>query len=436
MIRGVFARNVGLSTVLRLSSFLLQFAMLPVLVKSLGVQEYGVWVVLQSLVVWVSLLELGVSKGLRNKLIESFSEGKFDLARGYISSTFWVQGVLWFGLSIALLLALVYGGAPWAQWLQSGLEDRAIALSILFCFLTFSLTQLFGVTNAILYAKHWNAATSLVGFFSSLGLFLYAISARSTGYEVSMPRLAIANFLLFAIGCMIQAGYLFRMYPDLIPRVRYASLDRFREVFDIGIRFLVVEVTFIVIFVMDRWIVLQQLGPIAVAEYDILLRLSSLVTTGYSLFIGPVWALSGTAWAKKDIRMMDKLWALVSGLMIPFAMVAVVIGFVVNRLVDYWIGGGITIPPLACWSMVLYSWVVVWGSGYASLFNGIGRVREQMLCSLLACLINVPLAIYLCGLRGFGIAGVVLASTFSLSIFAVVSPFVWMDCRRKCRQPA
>ena len=72
----MFARNVGLSTVVKFSSFLLQFAMLPLLVKSLGKSEYGVWVALQSLVVWIALLELGIGKGLRNKLIESLSVGE------------------------------------------------------------------------------------------------------------------------------------------------------------------------------------------------------------------------------------------------------------------------------------------------------------------------------------------------------------------------
>ena len=69
MLRDVFLRNVGLSTVLKLSTFVLQFAMLPLLMKALGKGEYGVWVVLQSLVIWVMVLEMGIGKGLRNKLI-------------------------------------------------------------------------------------------------------------------------------------------------------------------------------------------------------------------------------------------------------------------------------------------------------------------------------------------------------------------------------
>jgi O-antigen/teichoic acid export membrane protein len=293
--------------------------------------------------------------------------------------------------------------------------------------------QLFGVTNAILYAKHWNAATALVGFFSSVGLFLYAYLSDRYGFELSIPKLAFANLFLLGLGYLIQSLYLAKVFPELVPTWKLFRWGHFQEVICSGSRFLLIEVTYIVIFVMDRWIVLQILGPDAVTEYDILLRLSSIVTTGYALFIGPTWALSGTAWAKQDSAMMSKLWRIVSGLMIPFASVAVAIGFLMNPLIHLWVDASINVPILARVSMVFYSWVVIWGAGYASLLNGIGRVREQMLCSVMACLMNIPLSIYLCRMQGVGIAGVLIASTLSLSMFALVAPFVWRDCLRSCK---
>jgi O-antigen/teichoic acid export membrane protein len=433
MIRGIFARNVGLSTVLKLSAFVLQFAVLPVLVRALGTQEYGVWVAMQSLVVWVSLLELGLSKGLRNRLIESLGDGKHELARSYISSCFFGQLLLWSGVCSVLYLVLMFGGFPWARWMKSQGDDYQIASGLFLSFVSFSLMQLFGVANAILYAKHWNAATALVGFFSSIGLFLYAYLSDRYGLHVSIPKLAFVNLVLFGSGYAIQSLYLAGAFPELIPTWRLFRWSQFEDVIRSGSRFLLIEITYIVIFVMDRWIVLQILGPGAVTQYDILLRLSSLVTTGYTLFIGPTWALSGTAWAKQDSEMMSKLWRIVSGLMIPFATVAVAIGFLMNPLIHLWIDPAIHLEPIARASMVLYSWVVIWSAGYASLLNGIGRVREQMICSVLACLLNIPLSIYLCQIQGVGIAGVLIASTLSLSMFSLVAPFVWRDCHRICK---
>lgn len=181
MMLDVFLRNVGLSTVLKLSTFVLQFGMLPLFMKVLGKGEYGVWVVLQSLVIWVMVLELGIGKGLRNKLIESLGVGDDRLAGRYLSSTLFGQMVLWGLIACVLVVFLFLMDLPLALWLRSSGTDRTIAWSVFFCFLTFVLTQLSGVVQAILYAKHWNSATALVGFAASIGLFFYLLLADCFG---------------------------------------------------------------------------------------------------------------------------------------------------------------------------------------------------------------------------------------------------------------
>jgi O-antigen/teichoic acid export membrane protein len=432
MLRDVFVRNVGLSTVLKLSTFVLQFAMLPLLMKALGKGEYGVWVVLQSLVIWIAVLELGIGKGLRNKLIESLGVGDHRLARRYLSSTLFGQVVLWGLVAFVLVVLLFLMDFPLASWLRSSSSDRTIAWSLLFCFLTFALTQLSGVMNAILYAKHWNSATALVSFLASIGLFLYLLIAQWNAHAVSLPRLASTNFLLFALGYTVQASYLIRCFPDLVPRWSEATWGIFLDVARIGLSFLFIEITYMVIFMTDRLIVLRILGPAMVAEYDVVLRLSALATTGFALCIGPIWALSGAAWANQDRPLMLRLWRIVTGLMIPFGMVSIAIGFAMNPLIHFWIDRSITLSPMVRWSMVGYTWVVIWGAAYASLLNGIGRTREQVVCSIFASLMNVPLAIWLCGIEGIGISGVLISSALSLSLFGFIAPFVWMSCMKQC----
>ena len=432
MMLDVFLRNVGLSTVLKLSTFVLQFGMLPLFMKVLGKGEYGVWVVLQSLVIWVMVLELGIGKGLRNKLIESLGVGDDRLAGRYLSSTLFGQMVLWGLIACVLVVFLFLMDLPLALWLRSSGTDRTIAWSVFFCFLTFVLTQLSGVVQAILYAKHWNSATALVGFAASIGLFFYLLLADCFGRGVTLPELAAANFAFFALGYSIQSSYLFRCFPSLVPRWSEASWGIFLEVARVGVSFLFIEITYMVIFMTDRLIVLRMFGSVMVAEYDVVLRLSALATTGFSLCIGPIWALSGTAWAKRDQAMMLRLWWIVTALMIPFGVVSIVIGIVMNPLIQWLIDPSITISPMVRGTMVVYTWIVIWGSAYASLLNGMGRTKEQIYCSIIASLLNVPLAIWLCGVGGFGIAGVLISSALSISLFGFVAPFVWWGCTKQC----
>jgi len=433
MMRDVFLRNVGLSTVLKLSTFVLQFAMLPLFMKVLGKGEYGVWVVLQSLVIWVSVLELGIGKGLRNKLTESLGVGDRRLARRYLSSTLFGQVVLWGLVAFVFVVLLFFMGLPLSRWLQSASSDRTMAWSLLFCFLTFTLTQLAGVMNAILYAKHWNSATALVGFAASIGLFLFLLISRWNGHGLSLSLLASVNCVMFALGYTVQASCLVRWFPDLVPRWSEATYGVFLDVASVGISFLFIEITYMVIFMTDRLIVLWVLGPVMVAEYDVVLRLSALATTGFTLCIGPIWALSGTAWAKRDLRMMRRLWRIVTLLIVPFGVVSIAIGFMINPLIHVFIDASITVSPMVRWSLVVYTLVVIWGAAYASLLNGIGRTREQVLCSVIASIVNIPLAIWLCGIEGVGVSGVLISSALSLSLFGLVAPFAWMNCMKQCK---
>lgn len=432
MLRDVFLRNVGLSTVLKLGTFVLQFAMLPLFMKVVGKGDYGVWVVLQSLVIWVVVLEMGIGKGLRNKLIESLGVGDDRLARRYLSSTLFGQVVLWGLVSCVLVVLLFLMDLPLAFWLRSSSPNRAIAWSVFFCFLTFVLTQLSGVVQAILYAKHWNSATALVGLAASIGLFFYLLLSDWLGRGVTLQELAGTNFALFALGYAIQSGYLFRWFPSLVPKWSEASWGIFLEIAKVGISFLLIEITYMVIFMTDRLIVLRMFGSETVAEYDVVLRLSALATTGYSLCIGPIWALSGTAWAKRDQAMMLRLWRIVTVLMMPFGLVSIAIGLTMNPLIQLFIDRSITISPMVRGTMVIYTWVVIWGSAYASLLNGMGRTKEQIYCSIIASLLNVPLAIWLCGVGGFGMAGVLISSALSISLFGLVAPFVWWGCTKQC----
>ena len=432
MLLRIIARNVGVSAVLKLGSFLLQFSLLPVLIRELGKAEFGVWVAMQSLVLWIVTLDFGISTGVRNKLVEAISLGQHEKARGYVSSAFYGQVGLWGVVSLVALGLLTGLKLPWNEWMNSTVSNADLSLALFFCFFTFAFNLCCSVVNGVLYAHHWNGLTGVVGVTASLGLLLYVLAMRSLGYEISLPSLAFANFRTFMIAQCFLAAYVFGVFRDLRPRWEDFSVDAFREVVQLGIQFLVVELTFLILFVMDRWIVLKTLGPEAVTDYEVVMRISSIVTTGFSLVVGPMWALSGEAWAKRDRKGMDRLWRIMMLAMLPFFAVAIALGLIINPLIHTVVDRTIQLSLLTSVAMVAYCIVVVWSNAYAGLLNGIGRIREQMICSLFACAINIPLAFCLCRSPGVGIAGALLGTWVALLLFAIVAPFVWINCRNSC----
>jgi O-antigen/teichoic acid export membrane protein len=236
--------------------------------------------------------------------------------------------------------------------------------------------------------------------------------------------------MTYVVAHCFQAWYVFRRCPELFPRFSEYRFGVYREVLLLGGQFLVLELTYLLIFMTDRMIALRYLGPEVATEYDIVLRFVGLVTTGYSMVIGPMWSLAGASWAKRDLVGLRMLRRIVLWVMIPFWIGAVVLALVMNELIRRWIDPTISLDRSMLVLVVIYAWTVIWCGAHASLLNGIGRVREQMICGVLACFINVPLAIYLCGFESLGGGGILLASIVSLSLFGVVGPLVWRDCQR------
>jgi O-antigen/teichoic acid export membrane protein len=429
----VLRRNLGIAVGLKLLSLVLQFCLFPLLIKEMGKGEYGVWVVLQSTVFWFVLLDLGIGMGLRNKLIESINLGQEERASRYIASAMIGQGIVWCIAAMCVALVVFWLGIPWATWMRSATGDGEVGWAIYLSFMALAWNQCFGVTNAILVAKHWNGLVSTVSVVSTLGLLCYVICARASGWQITLLRLSAVSLFTYVVAHSIQAWVVFRRFPGLVPRLREFRWGVYREVLFLGGQFLVLEVTYLLIFATDRFVALRYLGPEVAAEYDVMLRFIALITTGYSMVIGPMWGLAGAHWAKRDLAGLDLIRRIALLLMLPFGVGAIVLGYVLNWVIHRWVDPTITISRAALVLLVIYGLVVIWSSANASLLNGIGRVREQAWCSAIACVINLPLAITLCQLDGLGSGGILLASVLSLSLFAVVGPFVWLECRRQLR---
>ena len=56
--------------------------------------------------------------------------------------------------------------------------------------------------------------------------------------------------------------------------------------------------------------------------------------------------------------------------------------------------------------MALYYFLIIWGSIYSTVLNGMGKVNMQLILGCIAAVINIPLSIFLgktCGMRTTGV---------------------------------
>ena len=83
-----FIKNVSLAFGIKGLSLLISIFSMPMYIKYFNNNSVlGIWYTVLSLLSWISVCDLGLGNGLRNRLTEQLTEGKLVEAKKYISST-------------------------------------------------------------------------------------------------------------------------------------------------------------------------------------------------------------------------------------------------------------------------------------------------------------------------------------------------------------
>ena len=77
---------------------IVQFLLVPVTLGYLNEYEYGIWLTLNSILVWINSFDIGLGNGLRNQLASALSTNNTKLARELISTAY--------GMIIILMLCI------------------------------------------------------------------------------------------------------------------------------------------------------------------------------------------------------------------------------------------------------------------------------------------------------------------------------------------
>src|SRR5258708_7789225 len=65
-----------------------QLLQVPIAVKALGSEAFGLWMTLMSISYMITFADFGVGQGAQNKLSEAFAENRDDLGREILATAF------------------------------------------------------------------------------------------------------------------------------------------------------------------------------------------------------------------------------------------------------------------------------------------------------------------------------------------------------------
>jgi O-antigen/teichoic acid export membrane protein len=407
--------------VLRGTSSAVNILLVPMTLAYLDQTRYGVWIVLSSILGWVSFMDIGLGNGLRNEFTRALALNDRLLARRLISTTYLLVAVIAVALFFLFLLCRPF--LDWASILNAPpeLEGELAVLSV-FVFLFLTTRLVFGLIGTILIADQKPALSALLEVavnVLSLGavMFLSLMVRRSLfwlGFSVS----AFATLVPLAANI-----WFFRTrYRDLRPSLAHVELAQGHSLAGTGIQFFALQLAGIVLFASSNLIISRVFGSPQVVPYNVAFKFYGVGLAVFTVLLTPFWsaftdayARGDSAWIARSLRSLKRFWGILTVCLVLMTLVA-------NHVYRLWVGSEVEVPILLSVTTALYVSIVAWSSIFAYFVNGLGKIRLQLWVAMGIAVCFVPLALFLASVPWLGSAGVVLATCLCLLPGCVIFP--------------
>jgi O-antigen/teichoic acid export membrane protein len=430
--RGRAAARAAIGALLaRPLNMLLSMATTAVLVRFMGVEQFGTWAMWQNLAGVLGVFALGVPLSLMNHVSTARAAADERRLSQILSTAFFMM--------VAAGAVVIVAATGWITVDDSlgGLAradgrpgDRAItacaAVFIVYAAINLAAGLFDRVTTA--YQDGWiSAGCQVVGSAISLGLVGLACWLRA-----SLPIVAAAWAAGALLGLAINAVVARVRYGGwAMPRLASFSAREMWQLLADGWQFMLLGFIGLLTLQSDPlligiWDAFQAApgGSRAVAEMAIPLRFFNIASAVILVFLAPLWPAYADARARGDIEWSRR--TLVRSLL---ATAAVAILLVVpasiwgETLLVWWVGEEVAVPPSLL--LAFGGWAIVTVVSYPVVMylNGFGQLRFQLSMGLLFMLFAVPAKFV--GLAWFGPTGMITATVIVFIILQLV-PLLWL----------
>lgn len=414
-------KHILLSLLYRGGTIAANFLLVPITLNYLDTESYGLWLILSSFISWFYFFDIGLGNGLRNKFAEAKAKEDMILAKGYVSAAYFTIG------TVATVLFITFIGInffiDWSKVFNSGAtlaRDLCYLMPIVFGL--FCLQLIVKLIATIYTADQNPSMQGKINFYTQIVTLFIIWLLTFTGKS----SLLIFGTVFSALPVAILLGMNFfsfsTIYKELRPSIKFWKKEYLKDIFGLGIKFFLIQMSGIILFSTDNFIITQLYGPEAVVPYNIVYKYFSASNMVLTIIMTPYWSSITEAyfkndfdWLKKSIKSLVKISAFSILLLVIMVLFS-------DKVYDIWIGNKIKIPFVLSVYTSLYFVINIICNPFTVLINGTGKVLLQLYCLTITAIINIPLCVFLARNLNLGISGIILGTTICLLPYSILSP--------------
>lgn len=400
-------QNILASFFIKGWSGVMQLLLVPLTLACLSNYEYGVWMTISTMLVWIESMDIGLGNGMRNMLATYRAEGYDEKAKQVVSTCFYSLAL--FMLFVGIILYVIEHYINFYAFLNVDANVvNNLSLVIQLSTIIVCATFVFKFIGNVYLALQLPAINNLLLVFGNTLSFVGIFVAKMLFDEVSLIAIAIISTLGPLLVFIISYPITFiKKYPELRPSIKCFKCDMLGDIFVLGLKFFVLQMASLVLFSTSNIIISRYIGPSSVAPYQVTQRYFNLVLVLFTIIVVPLWSATTDAYARKDYYWIQSCGKKGLQIVSVILVVLIVMSMVAPYVYSIWTMGKIFVPKSLIWGMASYMLVTVFSLFYAHLLFGMGKVYVQMWVTLAEAIVFIPLAI--CGANFWGVEGVLYA---------------------------
>lgn len=411
-------KNIAGSLLIKGWSCIVQFLIVPLSLLCLTKYEYGIWLTINSILMGIDAIDVGLGNGLRNRLAEAMALDNRDMARQQVSTTFFMLVMIMLPLIILFVVSMQFVDCNALMNVSPELVPniRGILVASVAIMGSTFIFKFIGNMYMGLQLPAINNLLVVLGQTVSLGvLFVLSLLGHSSLMTVAVAFTA-SPLLVYLIAYPVS---FLGKYSILAPSFRFFDMESLRSLFGLGMKFFVIQVSGLMLFMSSNVIISHVMNPAEVTPYQIAYRYFSILYMLFAIIASPLWSATTDAYTKGDwdwIRRAMRKMNMLLVVSVAFVMLMIVVAPLFYHL---WIGDKVEVELSLNIMMAIYSYMLVVSNSYSYILMGIGKIRMILIVTVSEMIIFVPIEYFAC--KYVGTTGLLTSLILSTAICAILN---------------
>ncbi|MBN1871165.1 MAG: polysaccharide biosynthesis C-terminal domain-containing protein [Candidatus Omnitrophica bacterium] len=384
----------------------------PYIINHVGVERYGIWVIIGVVTGYFGLLDLGLGMSFVKFISENFAKREFGKLNEVINT-----GIVFYALFGIFLIAITFFIVK-PLLLLLNVPDHLIGEATFVFILGIMIFAFSCMVSPIMEIQRGIQRMDISNIISisvSIPMIIGTIFVIERGY--GLRGLIINNAFILTLGTVVNIIAAFQLLPTLRISPLLSSVSTFKRLITFGYKVQIAKIASMFHFQLDRIILASFLNIGLVTYYSVAAQLASRIRDIPVLLISAIFPAASELEANKDTQSLQRLflrslkYVVIAGLPLLFLVL-----LLAKPFITLWLGSGYerSIATLQV-LMFVYFFNVLTGPGY-HILNGMGKPQYTMRSSTLGIVLNLLLTILLVIKMGY--YGVVLGTAIALIVSA------------------